>query len=61
MWVCWAETVAYEQEFEVPPGVLVDVFVDEHRWLGQADYTRVAHVSEREVAGWGVVRARGGL
>ena len=55
VWVCWAETVAYEQEFEVPPGVQVDDFVTGHRWLGLADYTQVALVSEREVDGWDVV------
>lgn len=51
----WTETVDYEQEFEVPPGVQVNDFVYEHRWLGQADFTQVARVSEREVDGWRVV------
>ena len=53
--VCWTETVSYEQEFEVPRGVQVDDFVYEHGWLGKADYTRVALVSEREVDGWRAV------
>lgn len=57
----WVETVAYEQEFEVPPGVQVNDFVYEYGWLGQADYTRVAQVSEREVDGWDVVSDRSEL
>ena len=33
--ICWTETVSYEQEFEVPPGVQVDDFVYEHGCLGR--------------------------
>ena len=68
--VCWTETVAYEQEFEVPRGVQVDDFVYEHGWLGKADYTQALLASEREVDGllvvsdpfrnWGSSDAHGG-
>ena len=59
--ICWTETVSYEQEFEVPRGVQVEAFVSEEMWLGQADYMRVAQVSEREVDGWDVVSDRSEL